>query len=92
MEEKDLQNFIKNALLEDIGDGDHTSIASIPNSTVSKSQLIIKQRGIIAGIELAKIIFNIVDPNIKFNEIKKDGDKVEANDIGFKVFGKSRSL
>jgi len=92
MQEKDLQNFIKNALLEDIGDGDHTSIASIPNSTVNKSQLIIKQRGIIAGIELAKIIFNIVDPNIQFNAIKKDGDQVEPNDIGFKVFGKSRSL
>ena len=92
MKEKDLHNFIKNALKEDIGDGDHTSIASVPNTAVNKSQLIIKQKGIIAGIDLAKIIFNIVDSNIKFNKIKKDGDDVKPNDIGFTVFGKSRSI
>jgi len=92
MKEKDLHKFIKNALLEDIGDGDHTSIASVPNTAISKSQLIIKQKGIIAGIELAKIIFKVVDSNIEFNEIKKDGDKVYPNDIGFTVFGRSRSI
>ncbi len=92
MKEKDLEKFIKNALLEDIGDGDHTSIASIPKTAVNTAHLIIKDQGVIAGIKLAEIIFNIVDPNINFKALKKDGDKVNPNDTGFIVSGKSRSI
>ena len=54
MTEKDLKNFIQNALKEDVGDGDHTSLASIPTTATSKAHLLIKDDGIIAGIELAE--------------------------------------
>jgi nicotinate-nucleotide pyrophosphorylase (carboxylating) len=58
IDKKYLTQFIKNALQEDIGDGDHTSLACIPKSQVGKVKLIVKQDGIIAGIEIAKQIFN----------------------------------
>ena len=61
MIKKELNNFIKNALIEDIGDGDHSSIASIPKDAKSKAHLLIKDNGTIAGIELAKMIFNQID-------------------------------
>ena len=57
MRDKDLKKFILNALKEDIGDGDHTSLASIPASATNKAHLLIKDAGVIAGIELAKMIF-----------------------------------
>ena len=60
MIEKDLKKFIQNALIEDIGDGDHTSLASIPSNATSQAHLLVKDNGIIAGIELAKMIFKVI--------------------------------
>ena len=68
MIKKDLINFIKNAILEDIGDGDHSSIGSIPEKATSKAQLLIKDNGVIAGIELAKMIFNEIDNSLKITK------------------------
>ncbi len=76
MKEEDLKKFIQNALIEDIGDGDHTSLASIPSDAISQAHLIVKDNGIIAGIELAKMIFNEVDSSLKIEQTLKDGDKV----------------
>ena len=83
MIEKDLNNFIKNALIEDVGDGDHSSLASIPKDAISKAHLLIKDNGIIAGIELAKMIFNQLDSSLKVTQNLNDGDKVKFGDIAF---------
>jgi len=92
MIKKDLINFIKNAILEDVGDGDHSSIGSIPKDATSKAQLLIKDNGIISGIELAKMIFNEIDDSLEITQILEDGDKVGFGDIAFIVKGNSISI
>lgn len=84
--------LIKLAFDEDIKDGDHSSLSCIPNNKMGKAQLIVKDQGIIAGIELAEWIFESIDPSL-FMEIKmKDGDKVKKGDIAFTVKGRSISI
>lgn len=92
LSEERIQAFIINALHEDLGDGDHSSIGSIPEHQTSSAQLIIKGEGILAGMELAEKIFHQVDPDLKIAFLLKDGDKVKFGDIGFHVFGNSRSI
>ena len=92
MRDKDLKKFILNALKEDIGDGDHTSLASIPTSATNKAHLLIKDAGVIAGIELAKMIFNEVDSSLELEQFLKDGDTVKFGDIPFIVKGSSISI
>ncbi len=92
MKEKDLKKFIQNALIEDVGDGDHSSLASIPYNATSQAHLLVKDNGIIAGIELAKMIFKEVDSSIKLKQLLKDGDKVESGDIAFIIKGNSISI
>ena len=92
MKDKELHNFIKNALIEDLGDGDHSSIGSIPKETRSKAQLIVKDQGIIAGIELAIMIFKQVDSNLKITKNLNDGDKVKVGDIAFVIEGNCISI
>lgn len=85
-------DFIDNALREDIGDGDHTSQACIPDNAVGKAQLLVKEKGIISGIDVAVMIFNKLDPDIKVDLIKADGDAVVPFDIAFIVEGKVLAL
>ncbi len=92
MSKKELENFIKNALIEDVGDGDHTSLASIPSEATNKAHLLVKDNGIIAGIELAKMIFKEVDPSLKIKQFLQDGDEVKFGDIAFIVTGSSISI
>ena len=84
--------LINLAFEEDIKDGDHSSLSCIPNNKMGKAQLIVKDQGIIAGIELAEWIFESIDPTL-FMEINvKDGDKVKKGDIAFSVKGCSISI
>jgi nicotinate-nucleotide pyrophosphorylase (carboxylating) len=92
MTEKDLKNFIQNALSEDVGDGDHTSLASIPADASNKAHLLVKDNGIIAGIELAQLIFKEVDSSLEIEQFLQDGDKVKYGDIAFIVKGNSISI
>lgn len=87
-----IRSFIKAALNEDIGDGDHTSLGSIPADATSKAQLIIKDHGMIAGLEMAKYIFDEVDSALKVEFFKQDGDFVEHNEIGFVVEGNAQKI
>lgn len=87
-----IDELILEALKEDLGDGDHTSIACIPSEAYGKAKLLIKSEGIISGIEIARKVFNLVDENIKFNKILNDGDKVKPKDIAFTVEGNPVSL
>ena len=92
MFDKDLEKFITDSLAEDIGDGDHTSLASINKDSINKAHLIVKDQGIIAGIELSEMIFKKVDESLKINSFFKDGDNVKYGDIVFIVEGNSISI
>lgn len=87
-----LQNFISSALSEDIGPGDFSSLASIPENKQGKAKLIIKDAGILAGVELAGMIFTAVDPGLQVEFLKQDGDQVDPGDIGLIVSGSSVSI
>ena len=87
-----LKDFINNALAEDIGNGDHTSLACIPEKAISKAHLLVKDDGIIAGIKVALQIFNEVDPQLAIHLFLKDGDTVKKGDIVFIVEGKAQSI
>ena len=92
MIKKDLHNFIQNALIEDVGDGDHSSLGSIPKDATSKAHLLVKDNGIIAGIKLAVMIFKEVDNTLKVTQKLNDGDKAEFGDIAFIVEGNAISI
>jgi len=88
----ELDIIIKNAIREDVGDGDHSSLACIPTSATGKAKLLVKDEGIIAGVEFAKQIFNYVDENLKIETLINDGEKVKYGDIVFYVTGSSQSI
>ncbi|MCK4406380.1 MAG: carboxylating nicotinate-nucleotide diphosphorylase [Bacteroidales bacterium] len=87
-----IDKIIERALEEDIGGGDFTSLATIPENATGKAQLLIKEDGILAGVDIAKKIFQKVDKNIKFRILLKDGTKVKKGNIVFIVEGKSISI
>jgi nicotinate-nucleotide pyrophosphorylase (carboxylating) len=90
--EEFLKRFIEQAIKEDIGEGDHSSLSTIPEKLEGKANLIIKEDGIIAGLELAEEIFRQIDSSLKVNFFKKDGDEVFVGDIAFEVMGPARSI
>ena len=87
-----LDELIKLWFAEDIGDGDHTTLSSIPANAMGKQQLIIKEEGIVAGIEVAKRVFAAFDPELKMTQFLHDGDHVKPGDIAFVVEGRTQSL
>jgi len=89
---KQLDEFIKQAILEDIGDGDHTSLACIPKDAEGKMKLLVKQEGIIAGVDIAEQIFVSFDKDIVFEKIIEDGTHVSYGDVVFYVTGKVQKL
>jgi len=84
--------FITNALAEDVGDGDHTSLATIPAGTLGKAKLLVKDNGILAGVELAVEIFKQVDPNLEVNVLLQDGATIKPKDIVLDVKGDAQSI
>lgn len=87
-----LHRLIESAYIEDVGNGDHTSLACIPEDAMGKAHLLVKQPGILAGIEVAAEVFRFLDPNISMDVFIGDGSRVQPGDIVFVVSGKSRSL
>ena len=93
MEEKDLlQKFIKDALLEDIGDGDHTSLSTIPEGMQGEAQLLIKEEGVLAGLSVGLEIFKTVDPQLQIEVLINDGADVKPGDVALKVKGSVYSI
>ncbi len=80
-----LDQFIETTLKEDVGDGDHTSLACIPTDKRGAAQLIVKQDGVLAGMLVAKKVFEKLEQNLVFEEFKSDGQKIKKGDIAFKV-------
>ncbi len=87
-----LKTFIKNALEEDIREGDHSTLATIPKDLQQKARLLVKEDCILAGVELAEIIFNTFDKNLKVEVFIKDGEMAKAGDVAFFVTGNARSI
>ena len=84
--------FIKNALAEDVGSGDYTTISCVSIDSKSNAQLLVKKSGVIAGVECAKQIINYYDSSLRVESFTKDGDDVSAGDIVFIVSGSTRSI
>lgn len=87
-----VEEFLKSALAEDVGSGDHTSLACIPADAQGQARLQVKDDGVLAGMEYAPMIFALVDPQLKFEALLKDGDRVKKGDIAFLVNGSSISI
>ena len=89
---KELELIISNAIREDVGDGDHSSLACIPSEAQGKAKLLVKDEGVIAGVEFAKMVFNYVDAEMKVETFINDGEVVKYGDIVFHVSGRSQSI
>ena len=87
-----LQQFIEQAIIEDIGSGDHTSLACIPHDAESSAILKVKDTGILAGMEEALVVFGMIDNNLKIETYLQDGTVIKPGDIAFKVHGKAQSI
>jgi len=92
MENRILRDFIRKSLSEDLGDGDHSSLACIPPHATGKARLIIKEKGILAGIRVAGILFETIDPELKTEFLLNDGDQVAPGDIAFYLSGSQQSI
>ena len=90
--EAEIEVFLKTAFAEDIKDGDHSTLACIPADAKKKAQLLIKEGGILAGVDLAKYIFSYTDASLQMEVFVKDGATVQPGDVAFEVFGSARSI
>lgn len=90
--QKELELIITNAIREDIGEGDHTSLSCIPTEAIGKAKLLVKDDGIIAGVEFAKMVFAYVDKELEVETLIEDGASVKYGDIVFYVSGRSQSI
>lgn len=90
--QKEIDFIIKNAIREDVGEGDHSSLACIPADAVGKAKLLVKDEGIIAGVEFARLVFLYVDDSLKMEILIEDGSEVRYGDIVFYVEGSSQSI
>ncbi len=88
----DIDHWIEEVLLEDVGSGDHTSLATIPHDAEGKAKLLVKENGILAGIDVALAIFKKVDPRLEVEVLMHDGDTIKPGDIAFYVTGNSISI
>lgn len=87
-----LRKIVEEALNEDIGFGDLTTECIIPENMYSKALILAKEEGIIAGLPVAKEVFKVLDDSVKFNETKKDGEKVEKGDVVLEIYGKTKAI
>jgi nicotinate-nucleotide pyrophosphorylase (carboxylating) len=87
-----LEEIIARALQEDVGDGDHTSLACIPETALGSAVLTVKEAGVLAGVEVAEQVFFQVDPTLQFQKLIGDGTRVKPGNVVFEVRGSSRSI
>ena len=90
--ETEIERIIQNALREDVGEGDHTSLSCIPENEQGKAQLLVKEPGIIAGVAFARQVFKNLDPDLQVELFKKDGDKVAIGEVVFHVSGRAQCI
>ena len=90
--QKEIDIIIKNAIREDVGDGDHSSLSCIPKSAMGKAKLLVKDDGVLAGVDFAKKVFAYVDDAMEIEIDLEDGAKVKYGDVAFYVTGRSQSI
>jgi nicotinate-nucleotide pyrophosphorylase (carboxylating) len=90
--DKEIELIISNAIREDVGDGDHSSMACIPDNARGRAKLLVKDKGIIAGVAFAKMVFNYVDKTLRVNVLIEDGSEVSFGDIVMYVEGSPQSI
>lgn len=90
--DQEIDRIIKNAIREDVGDGDFSSLACIPASATGKAKLLVKEDGVLAGIDYAKRVFDYVDSELKMEVVKEDGEEIRKGEVVFYVSGKSQSI
>jgi nicotinate-nucleotide pyrophosphorylase (carboxylating) len=90
--QKEISLIIENAIREDVGDGDHSSLACIPSNAIGKAKLLVKDECILAGVEFARQTFNYVDKDLKMEILIDDGQEVNFGDLAFYVEGRSQSI
>lgn len=90
--QEEIARIIATSLQEDIGDGDHSSLACIPGEALGKAQLLVKDKGVLAGVEFARQVFAAVDPQLHMEVLIPDGTRVSHGDVAFYVSGPSRSI
>lgn len=90
--EKEIEIIITNALREDVGSGDHSSLACIPADAQGKAKLLVKEEGVVAGVDFSKRVFEAVDPDMKMEIFMDDGSRIKKGDIVFTVEGSSQSI
>jgi len=90
--EKEIQLIIENAIREDVGEGDHSSLSCIPKEATGAAKLLVKDSGIIAGVDFAKRVFEFIDADLKVTTFIDDGEKVTFGDVVFHVAGTSQSI
>lgn len=87
-----IDQYIQTFLQEDIGDGDHSTLACVPKTISRSADLLVKEDGILAGIEIIKRVYELFDPKIEIIQFKKDGDAIFVGDVAFKVLGASQTI
>jgi nicotinate-nucleotide pyrophosphorylase (carboxylating) len=92
MENRILREFIRTSLSEDLGDGDHSTLACIPESAKGKAKLLIKEEGILAGIRVARELFSIIDDDLKLEVLLEDGTRIAPGNIAFILSGRQQSI
>src|SRR5690606_16487505 len=92
IERKTLLQFIQLALKEDVGEGDHTSLATIPADAKGKAHLIMKESGVLAGIKVAQEVFSVVDSRVQVTPFFRDGQRVKVGDVILEVYGSVHSI
>ena len=92
MENRILREFIRKSLSEDLGDGDHSTLACIPESAEGKAKLLIKEEGLLAGIRVARELFSIIDDDLRLEVLLEDGTRVAPGNIAFFLSGRQQSI
>lgn len=87
-----IDEIIDQALREDLGDGDHTSLATVPEGSVSRARLLVKQSGVLCGVDLARRIFNRIDSSLEFTALLSDGQRIHPGDVAFTLSGNPVSI
>jgi nicotinate-nucleotide pyrophosphorylase (carboxylating) len=90
--EQAIENFIRLALAEDIGEGDHSTLGAVPATKINKANLLVKDTGILAGVAMAQKIFAVIDNTLQVAVYKNDGDSIVKGEIAFTVTGKAQSI
>lgn len=90
--QSEIEEHIKLAIKEDIGNGDHSALSSIPKNATSAAKLLIKDSGVISGVSVAKKVFEIIDQSLSFKQLLEDGVEISSGDIAFTVQGNAQSI